>query len=239
MKRQMLSLVALGALCGGALFGQNIAGTWQGKLGGQGLRIVIKVTREITKDDKVNYSATGYSIDQSGQPFAGGPMTVQGASVKMPFPGIGGVYEGKLSEDGKLITGTWKQGDQPVPMNLELATDATAWAIPEPPPRLKPMAADAHPAFEVATINPTKAGEQAKAVLVRGRHFGTINQSLTDLIAWAYGVHAKQIVGAPSWMETAMWDIDAEPDKPGQPSLTQWKEMLQKLLADSLPPRFS
>jgi uncharacterized protein (TIGR03435 family) len=33
-------------------------------------------------------------------------------------------------------------------------------------------------------------------------------------------------------MQTAIWDLDAEPDKPGQPSQNQWKEMLQKLLAD-------
>jgi hypothetical protein len=42
-----------------------------------------------------------------------------------------------------------------MPLNLAPATPETAWAIPEPPPPPVRMAANATPAFEVATIKPS------------------------------------------------------------------------------------
>ena len=40
-------------------------------------------------------------------------ITLGGNDVKMTLSMIGGTYEGKLSSDGKTITGTWTQGAQP------------------------------------------------------------------------------------------------------------------------------
>jgi uncharacterized protein (TIGR03435 family) len=52
------------------------------------------------------------------------------------------------------------------------------------------------------------------------------------MITFAYDLHAKQIVGAPAWAEHDRYDMDAQPDGQGQPSLKQWKMMMQKVLAD-------
>jgi uncharacterized protein (TIGR03435 family) len=38
-------------------------------------------------------------------------------------------------------------------------------------------------------------------------------------------------VGGPAWSESDKYDITAEPDGEGQPSIQQWKTMIQKLLA--------
>jgi len=100
------------------------------------------------------------------------------------------------------------------------------------------MDANASPSFEVATIKPTKPDEQRKAFLVRGRRFQTINVSLNEMISFAYGVHAKQVMGAPSWAETDKFDIDAQPDGEGAPSDKQWKGMLQKLIVERFNGRF-
>ena len=81
------------------------------------------------------------------------------------------------------------------------------------------MTADANPGFDVATIKPSEPGQQGKFFTVRGRHFITINTNLNDLIALAYGVHAKQIVNAPDWASSALFDIDGVPDVPGQPNV--------------------
>jgi uncharacterized protein (TIGR03435 family) len=67
---------------------------------------------------------------------------------------------------------------------------------------------------------------------VRGREFTTINTTLSSLLTFAYGLHPKQIVGAPVWVDTDKFDITAQPNAPGQPNDKQWKAMLQKLLAD-------
>jgi uncharacterized protein (TIGR03435 family) len=150
----------------------------------------------------------------------------------MSIAGIGGTYEGKLSADGNSITGTWTQGPSPLALNLKGVTSETAWPIPDPPARLRPMAADANPVFEVATIKPGKPGMQRKGFLVKGRHFSTKNTSLRDIMTFAYGIHARQVTSEPSWLETDKYDLDAQPDGEGQPNDKQWKTMVQKLLAD-------
>ena len=207
----------------------DIADTWQGTLhAGKDLRTVVK----ISKEDGGGYKAVFYSIDQGGAPLPVTKITLEGTTVKMSLTAVGGTYEGKLSADGKSITGNWSQGPNPLPLNLTRATPETEWAIPAPPPRLPPMDANASPSFEVATIKPTKPDAQGKAFLVRGRRFQTINVSLDEMISFAYGVHAKQVTGAPSWAETDKFDIDAQPDGEGAPSDKQWKGMLQKLIGE-------
>jgi uncharacterized protein (TIGR03435 family) len=231
MKKLPLWIIALAALSTGA-FAQNLVGTWQGtlQLGGRELRTVIK----ISTTDADSLKGLFYSIDQSPQSLPVNPITLQGSAVKMSIPGLGGTYEGKLEAGGNLITGTFTQQGAPMPFPLHLnrATATTAWAIPEPPAPPKPMAANANPVFEVATIKPSPPGQPGKAFRINGRQFSTINTSLSDLVVFAYGVHAKQIVGAPAWIETDKYDITAKPDGEGQPSGDQWKVMLQKLLAD-------
>jgi uncharacterized protein (TIGR03435 family) len=207
---------------------QDIADTWQGTLhGGRDLRIVFK----ISKAEGGGYKALNYSIDQSGDPIPVTKITLEGTTVKMSVTMIGGTYEGKLSADGKTITGNWNQGT-PLPLNLTRATPETEWTIPPPTPKLAPMDANANPSFEVATIKPSKPDEPGKAFLVRGNRFTTVNTTLSELMSFAYGVHPKQVIGAPDWAATAKFDIDAKPDGEGAPSDKQWKAMLQKLIVE-------
>jgi uncharacterized protein (TIGR03435 family) len=206
---------------------RDIADTWQGTLhAGQDLRTVVK----ISKADDGGFKAVFYSIDQGGDPLPVTKITLEGSTVKMSLTAIGGTYEGKLSSDGKTITGTWTQGPAPLPLNLTRATPETEWTIPPPTPRLPPMDANASPSFEVATIKPSKPDEPGKAFLVRGNRFKTINTTLSELMSFAYGVHPKQVIGAPDWAATDKFDIDAKPDGEGAPNDKQWKGMLQKLL---------
>lgn len=100
------------------------------------------------------------------------------------------------------------------------------------------MAADASPQFEVATIKPSNPETQGRGIRVRGREFSTINTTLSSLITFAYGLHPKQIAGAPAWIDTDKFDISAQPDEPGQPNDKQWKAMLQALLADRFQLKF-
>jgi uncharacterized protein (TIGR03435 family) len=229
MKNSLFWPIALVMLSSAASHAQEISDTWQGTLhAGKDLRIVIK----ISKADPGGYKAVFYSIDQGAGSIPVSSVTVQGSAVKMAVTAIGGNYDGTLSADGKTMTGKWSQGPNPLDLVLTRATPETAWAIPEPPPKLPPMAANADPSFEVATVKPSKPDQQGLGFRVRGRRFDTINTSLAALISFAYGVHAKQIVGAPAWVNDERYDINAEPDGEGQPSDKQWKIMLQKLLAE-------
>ncbi|MGA7341934.1 MAG: TIGR03435 family protein [Terracidiphilus sp.] len=214
---------------------KDIADTWQGTLhAGRDLRLVVK----ITKDDKGAYKAAFYSIDQGGQSIPADTVTQDGSAVKMEIKMIGGSFEGKLSGDGKTIDGSWSQGPNPLPLTLTRATPETEWTIPTPPPPVPPMAADADPSLEVATIKPSDPSRQGKGFTFRGTHFMTFNTNLNDLIALAYGVHSKQIVGAPDWFATQLYDIDGVPDAAGRPNIKQMGIMVQKLLADRCALKF-
>jgi uncharacterized protein (TIGR03435 family) len=235
MKKLLLLLIALTAGPAGALFGQNIAGTWQGTLqppqGNRSLRLVVKISRAADESLK----AVLYSIDQPSPPINASSATQQGASFKMTIAAIGGTYEGKMATDGNSMAGTWSQGGAPAPLNLLRATAETAWAIPDPPPPPKLMAADAKPVFEVATIKPSNPENPAQFILVGrggGNLFTTGNSTLKDLIIFAYGLHAKQVIGGPSWMESDKYDISGKPDTPGIPNVTQLQAMVQKFLAE-------
>jgi len=210
----------------------DIMGVWQGTLhAGRDLRIELKITQAAAGEYKVNF----YSIDQGGQPFAASKTTFQDGTLTFTLDAVGGKYEGKMSADGKTITGTWTQGPNPLALNLERTTPDAAWPIPEP---VKPMAADADPGLDVVTIKPSQPGRQGKGIGFQGTHFRTINFDVNDMIAVAYGLHAKQIIGAPDWLGTDLFDIDGVPDVPGRPSLKQQGLMLQKLLADRFALKF-
>jgi len=204
----------------------DVLGIWQGTLhAGRDLRLELKITQAAGGE----YKATFYSIDQGGQPIPASKTTFQDGMLTFTMDMIGGKYEGKMSADGKTITGTWTQGPNPMPLVLARTTPDAAWPIPEP---VKPMAADADPGLEVATIKPSQPGRQGKGFGFQGTHFRTFNTNVNDLIAVAYGLHAKQIIGAPDWLGTDLFDIDGVPDVPGRPNIKQMGLILQKLLAD-------
>ncbi|HEY1241833.1 MAG TPA: TIGR03435 family protein [Bryobacteraceae bacterium] len=232
MRKLILWITAL-AVLPSALFAQTFTGTWQGALkipqapNGE-LRIVMK----ISTTDKDTLKAEMYSIDQGGQAIQAESVKQSGSNVKIAVPAINGTYEGNLSSDGNTIAGTWTQGP-PMPLTLVKATPTTAWTIPEPLPPPKMMDAKAKPQFEVATIKPSNPAQPGWGINVnRSGMFLTRNTNLSDLIKFAYSVHPKQIIGAPSWIDSDKFDISAKPDTPGMPSVDQMRVMLQKLLTE-------
>lgn len=230
MHKPILSILALVALSGSAL-GQEISGTWQGTLvAGRELRTVIK----ISKTPGGILGATLYSIDQpQAPPIQVTTISQHGPTLKLTIAAMGATYEGKLSSDGDTITGNMNLGPNALPLNLTRSTTATAWAIPEPPPPPKVMPADANPVVEVATIKPSNPDERRFGIGVRpGGAFSTAGTTLRDLITFAFGVHARQIVGAPGWIEADKFDISGKPDIEGMPNDKQMRSMMQKLLAD-------
>jgi uncharacterized protein (TIGR03435 family) len=239
MKKLMLWFIALAAVPA-ALFGQNVVGTWQGTLAPPGPRPPLRIVIKITRADNESLKAALYSIDQPSPPINASSISQNGTVLKIGIVALGGDYEGKLSSDGNTITGTFTQGG-PLPLVLTKATPATAWAIPEPPPPPKPMAANAKLAFEVATIKPSNPANPGQSILVgRGgsNMFTTTNTTLNDLIIFAYGVHQRQVVGAPAWVETEKYDLSAKPEQEGVPNPTQLRTMVQKLLEERFELKF-
>ena len=204
---------------------QEIAGTWQCTLhSGLDLRGVIKISRA----EGGGYNGVFYSIDQTETPFPVTRITLDGAAVKMSIAD-GGVFEGKLSPDGMSIAGTWSQLSFVHPLILSRATPATVWEIPK---RQQPMAADADPSFVNATVKPGKTEVLGKGVTIQMGRLQAVNTTLNELISMAYELHPRQIIGAPAWIETSRFDIAALQNGEGEPSPSQFRSMVRKLLAD-------
>jgi uncharacterized protein (TIGR03435 family) len=207
----------------------DITDTWQGTIHlARDLRSVLK----IEKLPDGTLKTTMWSIDQGGGALGAKATTFSAGTVKINFEAIDATYEGKMSPDGTTLTGTFTQGDKPTPLIFVRATPETAWAIPTPPPRVPPMDPNADPTFEVATVKPSDPNAQGKGIRVQGRRFFTLNTTLSEIIAFAYGIQQKQIVGAPAWVETDKFDLNGNPDVPGQPNDKQLKSMIKKLVVD-------
>jgi uncharacterized protein (TIGR03435 family) len=102
----------------------------------------------------------------------------------------------------------------------------------------KPMSAGAHPSFAVAAIKPHNPDSQRQGFDAEGDRFTIRNESVANLMSFAYSIHPKQIVDAPDSLFHDRWDIEGTTDTPGEPSLHQQQEMVQKLLADRFQLKF-
>jgi uncharacterized protein (TIGR03435 family) len=212
----------------------DITGTWQGKLiVPQAPNGEIRIVFKILKADEGALKATFYMVDRPIPGLPADAVAIQGSKVTITIPAIEGTYEGKLDADAITLTGNWTAGGTPMPLTLAHVKDDAAWEILKPPPAPRMMAADADPAFEVATIklsDPNRPGRRLFSI--RGTEVTAVYTTVSDLIAFAYGVHAAQISGAPAWVESDKFDITGKSEGEGQPNPNQFKTMLQKLLAD-------
>lgn len=100
------------------------------------------------------------------------------------------------------------------------------------------MAKDAHPAFEVAAIKRSDPDDKYHRFEIHGRRIVIENQTVRTMIEMSYGVHARQIVNAPSWMELERFDVEGVPDVEGQPNVTQFQEIVRKLLEERFGLKF-
>lgn len=108
----------------------------------------------------------------------------------------------------------------------------TEQGAPAGPAPIRTMAADADPTYEVVTIKPSDPNDRNYGFQTDGRQVRVANETVDFMIAFAYGIHVKQIVGAPAWFSTDHYFVDGVPDAPGEPNLPQFRSMIRKVLAD-------
>lgn len=221
-----LSIISIGILAFITLHAQDITGTWQGTLKG---RDASQLGLKISKSDTNALQAFVYRRDQ-WQNIPVESLKLQGSTLTFSVQVLDSNYKGAVSKDYKSIVGVWTHDKQSQPLTFVRATPDTAWEIPVD---RHPIAADVNPAFEVATIKPSDPTAGAMNYGAHGKDFFTRNTTLADLMHIAYDVQTRQIVGIPPSMEKTKYDIDAEHDpEGGTPSVEQWRQMLQKLLAE-------
>jgi uncharacterized protein (TIGR03435 family) len=102
-------------------------------------------------------------------------------------------------------------------------------------------AQSALPEFDVVAIHPhnPQPHERSHIVDSAGR-FTTINVDLKAILQWAYDLPQSRIVGGPSWLGSARWDIEAKADDAldmqkdydATAARQQKRQMVQALLAE-------
>jgi uncharacterized protein (TIGR03435 family) len=232
MKRVLLAAAYLLAVT--TLHAQSIIGTWQGTLSIPGLAQAAPANRNPRIVFTIDKSADGSF--HGGLTFVDYGNSLPLTSVNLAAPDVtfaqsdaGITFRGKLSADGQSIAGTWTQGQRSLPLTLQLGSEDTLWKSAA---SLPPMAADADPSFEVATIKPATADEQHANFDLRAHRFTATGTSAKELIKIAWNIRGRQVIGGPPWLEDKKFDIVAEPDTPGRPSEEQSRKMVHKLLIE-------
>ena len=98
------------------------------------------------------------------------------------------------------------------------------------------------PVFAVTSVNPNKTGnDKQSSILFPPNGFTATNVTLQVLIRAAYGVENDRVSGAPSWLDSEYYDVDARVDNSRADEMHQLSEdqikierqrLLQALLAD-------
>lgn len=110
----------------------SIDGAWAGTLdaGGRKLRLLLHIT---TTPDGL--TASMISLDQGNSAIPASAVRLDGASLKLEFSLVGGVYIGTIAKDLSSIDGTWSQGGATLPLALK-KTEMTAELLA---PRVRPQ----------------------------------------------------------------------------------------------------
>jgi uncharacterized protein (TIGR03435 family) len=88
------------------------------------------------------------------------------------------------------------------------------------------------PAYDVASIKPGKGG-MGSTLLFRLDGLTANRMTLKSLIKEAYGIEDDQISGAPSWLSTQTYDIEAKVDGADAAALERLSEEQRKLMFQS------
>jgi uncharacterized protein (TIGR03435 family) len=96
---------------------------------------------------------------------------------------------------------------------------------------------DKVPAFDVVSVKPNKSDSGMVRIMAKPDGYSASNVSVKMLIQVAYGIREELISGAPSWADSARYDIDAkvagsDVDALKKLSPEQRRLILQPLLAD-------
>ena len=97
------------------------------------------------------------------------------------------------------------------------------------------------PIYEVVSIKPHKYGDELFKMMYEQDGFSAIMVTLPMLIGTAYGVEGSKIIGAPNWLDSEKYDVEARMENFVANRLREMSEdqlnverrrMLQALLAD-------
>jgi uncharacterized protein len=95
--------------------GKGLAGHWQGTLKPTTV-IELRLALEITNAPGGGVDGLMISADQGGARIPFTALTEKGGEVHLETKSVGGVFDGKMNQEGSEISGEWKQGGNALPL---------------------------------------------------------------------------------------------------------------------------
>ena len=126
-------LVRAGAIAPGE---ESLAGAWEGKLNVSGAEVSLIV--RITRNTDGTYAARLDVPIQGAMDIPVSKITSRDGMVRLEIAAIGGVFEGRLSADGREITGEWRQNGLVLPLLLRRTDQTPVLRRPQEPAKPYP-----------------------------------------------------------------------------------------------------
>jgi len=95
---------------------KEFVGTWEGKLEGPGLRLVLKMS-----NDAGGAKAVLISVDQGGAEIPASAVDQKGPKLTLEVKMVNGQYVAEINKEGSELNGTWSQGGNDMPLKLKKA----------------------------------------------------------------------------------------------------------------------
>ena len=92
--------------------------------------------------------------------------------------------------------------------------------------------------IEVETVKPHPAAVFHNNFAFQRNRFDLEDQAVLKLIAFAYGVNPRQVVGAPGWAESRHWDLSGTTTLRDDATFPQEQQLIQQLLTSRFGLKF-
>ena len=116
--------------------GISIEGIWEGKLKVPGTELIIVF--KISKNSDGTLTATLDSPDQGVTGIPVEEVIFKDNTLRLEVKSVGGIYEGKVSEDFLIIEGEWKQSGGTFPLTVNRVDKAVEILRPQVPKKPYP-----------------------------------------------------------------------------------------------------
>ena len=117
--------------------GKGLVGHWQGSLKPMPV-IELRLVLELTNGPSGKPGGAMVSVDQGNARVPITALTENAGTVHLETKSVGGVFDGKLNDDGSEIAGDWKQGGQTMPLVFRRLAQAPSLNRPQEPKKPYP-----------------------------------------------------------------------------------------------------
>ena len=92
--------------------------------------------------------------------------------------------------------------------------------------------------IDVETVKPHPSAVMHNNFAFKRNRFELEDQPVLKLIAFAYGVNPKQVVGVPAWVDDKHWDMSGTTNLTEDATFSQEQQLIRQILTDRFGLRF-